>query len=71
MSIPGIKYGMECVDKMECVWTEMNEGFERACGRKSFCKLTLPVGKLETNFEKAELHMCKNTNVSTILQINK
>ena len=28
MSTVGIKYGVECVDKMECVWTEMNEGFE-------------------------------------------
>ena len=29
MSFVGIKCGIECVDKMECVWTEMNEGFER------------------------------------------
>ena len=39
MSIVGMKCGMECVDKMGCVWTEMNDGFERSCGRNKFCTL--------------------------------
>ena len=33
ISIVSIKCGTECVDRMGCVWTEMNEGFERGCGR--------------------------------------
>ena len=31
-----------------------------------FRMLTLPLSKLEINPDKAEIHMCKNTNVSTV-----
>ena len=35
MSIVGTKCGTECENKMECVCTEMNEGFERGCAESN------------------------------------
>ena len=37
---------------------------------KTAARETNPVSKLKINFDKAGLHMCKNKNVSTVLQNN-